>query len=83
MEENKQHFQHIMFYCFKKGKNTTEHTKNICAVYGEGANWSNVSKVVCEVSSWRVLAGQCSGRHVEVNSHQIKILIENNQPHRR
>ena len=36
----KQHFQHIMLYYFKKGKNTTEmqkKKKKICAVYGEGA----------------------------------------------
>ena len=37
MEEKKQHFQHIMFYYFKKGKNETETHKKICAVYGEGA----------------------------------------------
>ena len=30
-------FQSIMFYYFKKGKNTTEMQKKICAVYGEGA----------------------------------------------
>ena len=36
MEEKKQHFQHIMLYYFKKGKNATE-TQKICAVYGEGA----------------------------------------------
>ena len=36
MEEKKQHFQHIMLYYFKKGKNTTETQKKICAVYGEG-----------------------------------------------
>ena len=35
MEENMQHFQHIMLYYFKKGKNTTE-THKICAVYGKG-----------------------------------------------
>ena len=34
MEEDMQHFWHIVIY-FKKGKNATE-TKNICAVYGEG-----------------------------------------------
>ena len=45
MEENTQHFCHIMLYYFKKGKNTTQMQKKICAVYGEGA----VSKVVCEV----------------------------------
>ena len=32
-----QHFQHIMLYYFKKGKNATEMQKKICAVYGEGA----------------------------------------------
>ena len=37
MEEKKQHFHHIMLYYFKKGKNTTEIQKKICAVYGEGA----------------------------------------------
>ena len=36
MEENMQHFQHIMLIIFKKGKNTTETQKKICAVYGEG-----------------------------------------------
>ena len=30
-------FQHIILYYFKKGKNTTEIQKKICAVYGEGA----------------------------------------------
>ena len=37
MEEDAKHFWHIMFYYFKKGKNTTEMQKKICAVYGEGA----------------------------------------------
>ena len=35
MEENKQHFQYIMLYYFKKGKNTTEMQKKVWAVYGE------------------------------------------------
>ena len=37
MEEKKQHFQHMMLYYFKKGKNTTETPKKICAVYGADA----------------------------------------------
>ena len=39
MEENTQHFQRIMLYYFKKGKNTLEmqQKKKIYAVYGEGA----------------------------------------------
>ena len=36
MEEKNQHFQDIMLYYFKKGKNATEMQKKICAVYGEG-----------------------------------------------
>ena len=37
VEENTQHFGHIMLCYFKKGKNPTERQKNICAMYGEGA----------------------------------------------
>ena len=38
-EEDPQHFQLIMVYYCKKGKNATEmqKKKKICAVYGEGA----------------------------------------------
>ena len=36
MEGNMQHFQHIMLYDFKKGKNAIERQKKICAVYREG-----------------------------------------------
>ena len=55
MEENMQHFQHIMLY-FKKDKNTTEMQKRICAVYGEGAVTVR-TKVVREASCKRFLAG--------------------------
>ena len=37
MEENMQHFWHIMLYYFKKGKMQLKHTKKICAVYEEAA----------------------------------------------
>ena len=37
MEENMQHFEYIMLYYFKKGKNTTETQKKICALYGDNA----------------------------------------------
>ena len=33
MEENTQHFWHIMLYYFKKGKNATEMQKKICSMY--------------------------------------------------
>ena len=38
MEEDAQHFWHIVLYCFEKRKNATEtQKKKICALTGEGA----------------------------------------------
>ena len=82
MEEKKQHFQHIMLYYLKKGKNTTEMQKKICAVHGEGA----VTDRTCQKWFAKFCAGDFllddaprSGRPVEVDSDQIETLIENNQ----
>ena len=82
MEENMQHFQYIMLYYFKKGKNTTEVQKKIAAVYGEGA----VTDQTCHKWFAKVHAGDFSsydaprlGRPVEVYSEQIETLTENNQ----
>ena len=36
MEDDMQHFWHIILYYFKTGKNATATQKKICAVYGEG-----------------------------------------------
>ena len=44
MEENKQHFQHIMLYYFMRGKNTTETQKMVCTVWREGT----VSDWMCQ-----------------------------------
>ena len=81
MEEKKQHFQHIMLYYFKEGKNATETHKNICAVY-RGV----VTDRMCQKWSAKFGAGDFSlndtpwsGRPVEVDSNQLKTLIENNQ----
>ena len=82
MEENKQHFQHIMLYCFKKGKNATETQEKICAVYGEGA----VTNQMCQKWFAKFHAGDFllddapwSGRPVGVDSDQIEALTENSQ----
>ena len=59
MEENMQHFWHIMLYYFKKGKNTTEMQKEICAVYGESTVTERVKSglriFVLEISHWIML----------------------------
>ena len=62
-EENMQHFLHIMLYYFKKGKNTTETQKKICAVYGEGVVTDQTcykwfAKFWLEISHWTMLPGQ-------------------------
>ena len=71
-----------MLYYLKKGKNTTETQKKICAVYGEGA----VTDWMCQKWFAKFRAGDFSlddapwsGWPVEVDSHQIETLIENNQ----
>ena len=70
-----QHFWHIMLYYFKKGKNTTETQKRICAVYGEGA----VTDQMCQKWFAKFHAGDFSlddapplGRQVKVDSDQIE-----------
>ena len=82
MEENKQHFQHIMLYYFNKGKNATEMQKKICAAYGKGA----VTDQICQKWFAKFIAGDFSledaprsGRPVEAHSDQMETLIENNQ----
>ena len=71
-----------MLYYFKKGKNTTEMQKKIYAVFGDGA----VTDRMCQKWFVKFCAGDFSldnapgsGRQVEVDSNQIKTLIENNQ----
>ena len=82
MEEKKHHFQHIMLYYFKKGKNATKMQKKICAVYGEGV----VTDWTCQKWFANFRAGDFSlddaswsGRPVEAESDQIETLIENYQ----
>ena len=82
MEENMQHFWHIMLYYFKKNKNATEMQKRVCAVYGEGA----MTDQTCPKWFAKFGAKDFSvddvpwlGRPVEVDSDQIETLIETNQ----
>ena len=75
MEENKPHFQHIMLYYFKKGKNATETQEKICTVYGEEA----VTDRTCQKWFAKFRAGDFSlddaswsGGPAEVDSDQIE-----------
>ena len=77
MEENTQHFWHIMLYYFKKGENSTEMQKKNCVVYGEGA----VTDQMCQKWFAKFCARDFlldtvpqSNRPVEVDSDQIETL---------
>ena len=79
MEENKQHFQHIMFYYFKKGK---IQIKKIYAVYGECSLTDGICQkwfAVFRAGDFSLDNAPWSGRPVEVDRDQIKTLIENNE----
>ena len=77
--EEKKHFQHIMPYYFKKGKNSTEMHRKICAVYGEGAVtdwtcWKWFAKL--HTGDFSLYGPPPSGRPVDVDSDQIETLIK-------
>ena len=84
MEDDMQHFQHIMLYYFKKGENATETQKKICAVYGEGA----VTDQTCQKWFSKFYAGDFLlddaprlGRQVEVDSDWSDINWEQSMLH--
>ena len=72
IEENMQHFWHIMLYYFKEGKNTTETQKLICAVCGKGSvtDWTcqNWFAKFC-ARDFLLDKAPWSGRTVEVDSN--------------
>ena len=85
MEENSNIFNILCFIISRKVKMQLKE-KKICSVYGEGA----VTNRMCQKWLVKILAGdfllanaQWSGRAVEVDSDQIKVLIENNQRYAR
>ena len=66
----------------RKVKTQLKHTKKVCAVYGEGA----VTDQMCQkwfvkfcAEDFSLDDASRSGKTVEVDSDQIKALIENNQ----
>ena len=83
MEEHEQHFQHILLYYFKKGKNAAAaQKKKICAVCGEGA----VTEQTCQKWFVKFRAGDFSldaaprsGGPGEVDRDQTETVIENSQ----
>ena len=73
MEENTHHLWHIVLDYFKKGKNATEVQKTMCAVWRRCCDGLNGAGDFSLGDAPRV------GSPAEVESDQIKTLIESNQ----
>ena len=69
MEENKQDFQHIMLYYFKKGKNVTEMQKEI---YMEKMLW--LIKYV-KSGMWSFLLEICHWTKLYSQVDQLKLIV--------
>ena len=69
MEENT-HSQHIMLYCFKKGKNAIGMQK-ICAVYGE----SDVTERTCQKWFEKFCAGDFLRDILHIWVDQLKLVV--------
>lgn len=80
MDNQRQHFQHILLFCFKKSKNAVQVQTKVCVVYGVDA----INKRTCQkrISNLRsenfdVDDVTRSGRPVEADSEKIKAIIQN------
>ena len=81
MEENMQHFWHIILCYFKKGRNIAETQKDVCSVWRRCCDGSKVSKWFAKfrAGDFSLDNAPQSGRPVEVDSSQMEALIENNR----
>ncbi|XP_071646493.1 histone-lysine N-methyltransferase SETMAR-like [Temnothorax longispinosus] len=83
MDNQNEHFRHIMHFYFKQGKNAAKTCKKICAVYDEDA----VKECVCQKWFARFRCGHFSvkdklrsGQPNEIDSDKLKAMIDSN-PH--
>ena len=81
MEGNKVHYRHLIAFFYRKGKNTTQATNEICAVYGDGAiaerpvrKWFAKFKA----GDFNLEDQERPGRAATTDEDQIKTRIENN-----
>lgn len=79
MSENKVHFRHILLYYFKKGKRAAEAHRKICGVYGDDALTERAAQkwfAKFRSGDTSLEDGPRSGRPTEVDSNDIKALVE-------
>ncbi|GFV64583.1 histone-lysine N-methyltransferase SETMAR [Trichonephila clavipes] len=79
MENQKEHFRHILLFYFRKGKNASQAHKKLCAVYGDEAlrerqcqNWFAKFRS----GDFSLKDEKRSGRPVEVDDDLMKAIID-------
>nr|AAP51092.1 transposase [Forficula auricularia] len=82
MENQKEHFRHILLFYFRKGKNASQAHKKLCAVYGDEAlkerqcqNWFAKFRS----GDFSLKDEKRSGRPVEVDDDLIKAIIDSDR----
>ncbi|EZA53808.1 Histone-lysine N-methyltransferase SETMAR [Ooceraea biroi] len=81
MEVNNVHYRHILLYYFKKSKRAAKAHKKICRVYGDDA----LTERVCQKWFAKFRSGDFdvndaprSGRPIEIDSSNVKAIIDKN-----
>lgn len=75
------HFRHLMLFFYRKGKNATQATNKICAVYGEGALAERTVRkwfAKFRAGDFNLKDQERTGRPSITDDDQLKTLIENN-----
>uniref|UniRef100_V9IC99 Histone-lysine N-methyltransferase SETMAR n=1 Tax=Apis cerana TaxID=7461 RepID=V9IC99_APICE len=82
MQDQKEHFRHILLFYYRKGKNAVQARKKLCEIYGEGIltvrqcqNWFSKFRS----DNFDIKDAPRSGRPVEADEDKIKALIEANR----
>ena len=82
MENQKEHYRHILLFYFRKRKNASQAHKKLCTVYGDEAlkerqcqNWFDKFRS----SDFSLKDEKRSGRTVEVDDDLIKAIIDSDR----
>ena len=81
MENQKEHYRHILLFYFRKGKNASQAHKKLCAVYGDEVlkeqHCQNFDKF--RSGDFSLKDEKRSGRPVEVDDDLIKAIIDSDR----
>ena len=81
MEDQKQHFRHILLFYHRKGKNSVQARRKLCNVYGEDVfTESQCRNLFAKFRSgnFNLEDAQRSGSPLEADMDKIKSLVDAN-----